>query len=66
MNYIINQLTQMSAWIGVGVILSAMFLPRSFIICFGIALIIIPDNKLQKKFAEWSPKVAKAIRPMGE
>lgn len=65
-NYIVKQLTQSSAWIGAGVIIAALILPRSFIIVLGIILIVVPDNQLQKKFSEWSPAVRKALRPMGE
>lgn len=64
--YIIKQLTQSSAWIGAGVIIAALILPRSFIMMLGVALIIIPDDVLRKKFAQWSPAVRDAIRPMGE
>lgn len=50
--YIINQMTELSAWIGAMVILSALFLPRSCIIFLGIALIVTDDNWLRERFAK--------------
>lgn len=60
-NYIINQLTQISAWLGFGVIIASIFLPRSFILVLGACMVVFPDNKFQKIFAEWSPYVKKHL-----
>jgi len=55
--YIIGQLVNLSAWIGVAIIFSAMCLPDSITIGLGIFLIITPDEKLNQMIKEWSPKL---------
>lgn len=60
-NYIINQLTQLSAWLGVGTIIAAACLPRTWIIFFGILMVVTDDHKLQEMFAKWSPSIKKAL-----
>lgn len=59
--YIISQLTQLSAWLGVGTIFSAIFLPRSFIIFLGVLMILTDDNHLKDKLSKWAPDLTKKI-----
>ena len=50
-----EKLKQTSAWVGVGVIVAAFFLPRSFIMLFGAILILNDDEKLKAWAAKaWS------------
>jgi len=55
--YIISQLTHVSAWMGVSVIVSVMLFPDSITMCLGIFLIFTPDDKLNKLVLSWSPKL---------
>ncbi|MCE2717132.1 MAG: hypothetical protein LW696_07660 [Alphaproteobacteria bacterium] len=60
-NYIISQLTKVTAWLGAFTIIAAFFLPRSFIVVLGLLMIVVPDEKFQKLFSEWSPTIKKAL-----
>jgi hypothetical protein len=55
--YIINQLTDLSAWIGVAIIISALFLSNVVTIFLGLFLIFTSDAALKEKIAAWSPKI---------
>jgi hypothetical protein len=59
--YIINQLTDLSAWIGVAIIISACFLPTSVTICLGLFLIFSSDGALKERIARWSPSIKKIL-----
>lgn len=59
--WLINKLTQLSAWIGMLTIMSAFILPRSWIVGLGIVLIFTDDRKLQEKIAKWSPSIRDAL-----
>ncbi len=59
--YIISKLTQISAWIGVAIILSILFLPNAITICLALSLILSSDEKLQALMAGWSPKIKEAL-----
>lgn len=55
------QLTETTAWIGLFVILAALFLPRSYIVFLGIVLIAVDDNIVKKWIAKISPRLAAKI-----
>ncbi len=59
--YIINQLTDLSAWIGVAIIISTIFLAPIVNICLGLFLILSSDAALKEKIAKWSPELKKII-----
>ena len=60
--YIINQLTDLSAWIGIAIIFSALFLPTSVTVCLGFFLIFTSDAALKEKIAKWSPELEKILK----
>ena len=60
-NYIINQLTQISAWLGVAIIIAAIVAPVWVVVLFGVFLIMTDDKKLQDRFAKWSPSIKRAL-----
>jgi hypothetical protein len=45
--YLLAQLSQVSAWIGLLIILSAFFASRSTIVVFGVLLILTDDEALK-------------------
>lgn len=55
------QLTETTAWIGLFVILAALFLPRSYIVILGAILIAVDDNIVKKWIAKISPRLAAKI-----
>lgn len=59
--YILSQLTQVSAWIGILIVLGAFFAPRSYIVFFGIALALTDDAALKAWVAKRSPWIAKKL-----
>ncbi len=63
--YLISQLTQVSAWIGVCVILAAFFAPRSVIVVLGVLLILTDDEWLRAFVTKSAPKVEKKINEFG-
>lgn len=60
-NYIIKQLTKVTAWLGAMTIVSTMFLTPSVTVMLGVIMIVVPDEKFQALFAEWSPAIKKAL-----
>lgn len=59
--YILSQLTQVSAWIGIALILMAFFAPRSYIVIAGALLILTDDEALKSWVAKRSPWLANKI-----
>lgn len=59
--FIVNKLTQLSAWLGVIIMLGAFVFPRSWIILLGAVLVFTDDVKLQKFFSKWSPTIKEAL-----
>lgn len=55
--WFLAQLTQVSAWIGAIIIVSAFIAPREYIAIFGILLIITDDEALKNWLAKRSPKL---------
>ena len=55
--YILNLLTQISAWIGIAIIIAAFFAPREYIVFLGIALIFTHDESLKNWIAKQSPRI---------
>lgn len=48
--YIINQLTQLSTWLGAIIILFAIFTPPTWIVVLGIVVLITDDTRLRNFF----------------
>lgn len=48
--FVISQLTMMSTWFGIILILVALLLPRDYVIILGIAVLLTDDAHLQKMF----------------
>lgn len=59
--YILTQLTQVSSWIGVLIIVMALIVPRQYIVFLGIALILVDDAALKAWIAKQSPWLAAKI-----
>lgn len=59
--YLLTQLTQVSAWIGLTLILVAFIAPREYIALLGIALILTDDEALKTWVAKRSPWLAAKI-----
>lgn len=59
--YILAQLTQVSAWIGLLIIIAAFIAPRGYIVIFGVALILTDDEALKTWVAKRSPWLAAKI-----
>ncbi len=57
--YLIAQLSQVSAWIGVLVVIGAFIAPREYIAIFGIALILTHDEALKNWVARNAPGITK-------
>ena len=51
------QLTEVSAWIGLMVILAALFAPTGYQIALGVLLIATDDEALKNWIAKRSPKL---------
>jgi len=64
--YLISQLTQISAWIGLLLVVSAFLVPRSWILVFGILLIITDDEALKGWVAKRAPWLTKKIEEISE
>ncbi len=62
MKYLINQLTQMSAWLGVCVILAAIFATRGEIIILGIVMVLLHDSFIKDRINAWAPGLSKWIQ----
>ena len=59
--YIISQLTQITAWIGLFIILSVFFAPNWLTIAFGALLIGLDDKIVQDWCAKAAPSLTKKI-----
>lgn len=59
--YIINQLTDLSAWIGVAIIASVVFLPDSITVGLGLFLIFSSDSYLKELITKHSPKIKEIL-----
>ncbi len=55
------QLTQVSAWIGLAVVISAVLLPREYIAILGVVLILVDDDILKNLMNKYAPSLAKKI-----
>ena len=61
-SYLIKQMTQISAWVGFFIALSAfLHLPHFLLFTAGVLLMLTDDKRLQKIFASWSPAVKWAL-----
>lgn len=58
-NYILNKLTQVSAWMGIIIFLGAFMLPKTIIAFIGILLILNDDAKLQSLSRDLKAQVEK-------
>lgn len=60
--YIAAQLTQISAYLGVFMMVAALFhLPYFWIFIAGLALLLTDDEWCQKKMSQWSPTLKKIL-----
>lgn len=59
--YILAQLTQASFWIGVSIILLAVVAPRTYIMGFGVLLILVGDEIINKWLSKQSARLAAKI-----
>lgn len=64
--WILLQLTETTAWVGLFVILAAIFAPRSYIIVLGVILIAVDDNIVKNWIAKISPKLAAKIEELSK
>lgn len=64
--YILAQLSQVSAWIGLLIILSAFFASRSTIALFGLILILTDDAALKGWVSRNAPWLARKINEWTE
>lgn len=55
--YIVNQLTQISSWIGLLLILTFFWMPREYLAFIGVALFLTHDEWLKNWIVSWSPWV---------
>lgn len=60
--YILGQLSQVSFWIGVVLVLIAFTAPRVYIVILGIALMLTDDAALKGWLAKRSPWLAAKIQ----
>lgn len=58
-NYVINQLTQSSTWIGLAIIIADLIFPRSFIMFLGLLLLINDDARLKGFFSTLKTDIEK-------
>jgi hypothetical protein len=62
-NYIINQLTQITAWIGFGIVILELFRVPDWLIMFvGVWLILIDDEMVKRWCAKAAPELAEKLR----
>lgn len=57
--YLLAQLAQVSAWIGIVIIVAAFIAPREYIAILGIALILTDDEALKGWVNKHAPGIAK-------
>lgn len=62
-NFVITKLTQSSAWLGLAVIIGALFLPRTWELFVGLLLILNDDKKLEGLFQGWRAQLEKWWTP---
>lgn len=62
LKYLLSQLTQMSMWFGICVILFAIFASRSEIITLGIVMIFLHDEVIKNFISNRAPGLAKWIQ----
>ncbi len=55
--YLLGQLSQVSAWIGFALIISAFVAPRWLLVVFGVLLVITDDAKLKAWVSRNAPWV---------
>ncbi len=55
--YFLSRLKESTAWIGVFVILSTLFLPHTVTIIFGVILILTPDAQLHSVIQEINDEI---------
>ncbi len=60
-NYVISRLTHMSFWMGSFILIAALLLPRGFIICAGIFMILNDDEWWRSKMAKLEPHIKKLM-----
>lgn len=59
--YIISQLVEVTAWIGLILIFAAFFAPREYIAVFGVVLIALDDKALRDWVLKKAPGLAAKI-----
>jgi hypothetical protein len=59
--WLLNQLSQASTWIGLGIVLSAFLLPREYIVFLGILLMFIKDDAIKSWIVSVAPNLSKVI-----
>ncbi len=60
-NWLKQQVTEFTAWIGFLICLSVVFLPHSITFFLGVLLIAIDDEKAAKLVKSWAPYWQKKI-----
>lgn len=60
-NYIKSQITEPTAWLGLFVIISALFMPRWFIVGLGIVAILINEDAIKAYLVKKAPYLAQKI-----
>lgn len=61
MKYLLNQLTQISAWFGVCVIIAALFATRGELVILGAVMLLMHDSFIKDIIAKWAPGLSKWI-----
>lgn len=56
--YLLGRLMEPSSWVGIGVIVGALFFPRWFIILLGSVLIVTGDIWLKEWVAKHAPGIS--------
>lgn len=60
--WFVAQLTQITAWLGVFLMVAALFdFPNLVVFVTGLALLLTDDVWFQKKMTEWSPALKKIL-----
>lgn len=59
--YLLGRLIEPSTWVGIGVILGALFFPRWFIILLGVLLIVSGDTWLKNWVARNAPGISAKV-----
>lgn len=61
LKYFLSQLTQMSTWFGLFVILGAFFCPRSWLFLLGVVMLFLRDDSVKAFITARAPGVSKWI-----